>query len=85
MAAFHRAPGQWITASQVADYAYCAESWRLAHGLGRKSRHEPLMQQGTAAHDAWQDTEHACARLTRLGFALMLIALAGLLLWWLGG
>jgi hypothetical protein len=85
MTASPRTPGEWITASQVADYAYCAESWRLAHGLGRESRHEPLMQQGIAAHDAWQGTERASARVTRLGLALMLIALAGLLLRWLGG
>jgi hypothetical protein len=85
MAAFPRAPGKWIAASQVADYAYCAESWRLAHGLGRESRHEPLMQQGIAAHDAWPSTARASARVTRLGLALMLIALAGFLLRWLGG
>jgi hypothetical protein len=85
MAAFPRAPGEWISASQVAAYAYCAESWRLAHGLGRESRHAPLMQQGIASHDAWQGTERASARLTRLGLALMLIALTGLLLRWLGG
>jgi hypothetical protein len=80
-----RAPGEWITASQVADYAYCAESWRLAHGLGRESRHAPLMQQGIAEHDTWQGTERASARVIRLGLALMLIALAGFLLRWLGG
>ena len=85
MTASPHTPGEWITASQVAAYAYCAESWRLAQGLGRESRHAPLMQQGIAAHEAWQGTERASARLTWLGLALMLVALAGFLLRWLGG
>ena len=85
MTASPRAPGGWITASQVAAYAYCAESWRLEHGLGRESRHAPLMQQGIAAHDAWQGTERASARVTWVGLTLMLIASAGFLLRWLGG
>jgi hypothetical protein len=43
------------------------------------------MQQGIAAHDAWQGTERASARVTWVGLTLMLIALAGFLLRWLGG
>ena len=79
-------PDEWITASQIAAYAYCAESWRLAHGLGLQSRHAPRMEQGIAEHAAWQDAARASSRGARLGIVLMAIALMALLLWlWLGG
>jgi hypothetical protein len=79
-------PDDWITASQIASYAYCAESWRLAHGLGLQSRHAVRMEQGIAEHAAWQETAHTASRGSRRGIVLMVIALLGLLLrLWLGG
>jgi hypothetical protein len=77
--------GAWVSATQVAAYAYCAESWRLAHGLGLPSRHTRQRQQGIAAHADWQDMERTSSRVRRLGMALMLLALAGLRLHgWVG-
>ena len=79
-------PGEWITASEIAAYAYCAESWRLAHGLSLQSRHVVRMEQGIAEHAAWQDAARATSRGARRGVVLMVIALlALLLLLWLGG
>ena len=79
-------PGTWITASEIAAYAYCAESWRLAHGLGLQSRHAPRMGQGIAEHAAWQEVARTSSRSARLGIVLMVAGLLGLLLWlWLGG
>jgi hypothetical protein len=79
-------PDEWITASEIAAYAYCAESWRLAHGLGLQSGHAARMEQGIAEHAAWQDTARVSSRGARLGITLMVIALlALLLLLWLGG
>ena len=79
-------PGEWISASQIAAYAYCAESWRLAHGLGLQSRHAPRMEQGIAEHAAWQEVARTSSRSARLGIVLMVAGLLGLLLWlWLGG
>ena len=79
-------PDEWITASEIAAYAYYAESWRLAHGLGLQSRHAPRMEQGIAEHATWQDTARASSRGVRQGIVLMVIALSALLLWfWLGG
>ena len=78
--------GEWITASEIAAYAYCAESWRLAHGLGLQNRHVTRMEQGIAEHAAWQNTARVSSRSVRLGIVLMAIALVGLLLLlWLGG
>jgi len=79
-------PDEWITASEIAAYAYCAESWRLAHGLGLQSRHAPRMEQGLAEHAAWQEVARTSSRSARRGIMLMLVGLLGLLLWlWLGG
>jgi len=79
-------PDEWITASEIAAYAYCAESWRLAHGLGLQSRHAPRMEQGIAEHIAWQGVAHTSSRSARQGIVLMLAAILGLLLLlWLGG
>jgi hypothetical protein len=76
----------WVTASQIAAYAYCAESWRLTHGLGLQSRHAARMEQGIVEHTAWQETVRTSSRGSRQGIVLMAIALLGLLLWlWLGG
>ena len=75
-----------VSASQIAAYTYCPESWRLAHGLGLQSRHAPRMAQGIAAHAAWQGVARTSTRFMRFGIVLMLNALPGLLLWlWLGG
>jgi hypothetical protein len=73
----------WVSASQVAAYAYCAESWRLEHGLGLPSHHTRQREQGIAEHTAWQGVERMSTRCMWLGVMLMLLALAGLLwLWW---
>ena len=55
-------PGEWISASQIAAYAYCAESWRLAHGLGLQSRHALRLEQGIAEHTAWQGVTRTSPR-----------------------
>ena len=79
-------PDEWITASEIAAYAYCAESWRLAYGFGLQSRHEPRMEQGIAEHAAWQEAARTSSRSARRGIVLMWAAMLGLLLWfWLGG
>jgi hypothetical protein len=70
----------WVSASEIADYAYCPESWRLAHGLGLESGEAARLQQGIQAHAAWQGAARTSSRLLWLGAALMLLALAGLLL-----
>jgi hypothetical protein len=70
----------WVSASEIADYAYCAESWRLAHGLGLENCETARLQQGITAHAAWQGAARSSSRLLWLGAALMLLALAGLLL-----
>ena len=74
----------WVSASEIAAYAYCPESWRLAHGLGLESRHAPRLKQGIKAHEAWQDVARTSSLPLWLGAALMLLALAGLLLLRLG-
>jgi hypothetical protein len=70
----------WVSASEIATYAYCPESWRLAHGLGLESRHAALRQQGIEERAAWQGVARTSSLLLWLGVALMLLALAGFLL-----
>ena len=69
----------WVSASEIAAYAYCPESWRLEHGRGLESRHAARRQQGIEEHAAWQSVARTSSRLLWLGVVLMLAALGGLL------
>ena len=70
----------WVSASEIAAYAYCPDAWRLAHGLGLESRQASRLKQGIKAHEVWQDAARPSSLLLWLSVALMLLALAGFLL-----
>lgn len=61
-----RAKRYFVSASEVAAYIYCAESWRLRHGLGLGGHGQGRLRQGEVEHAHWQDIERSTRRRRRL-------------------
>lgn len=70
----------WVTASEVATYAYCQESWRLTHGLKIPPGNIQALKHGTAKHAAWQKVERFTSWLIRAALVLVGVTIALLLL-----
>ena len=69
---------KWISASEVASFAYCPEAWRLEHGLELRAGNEPLREKGAIEHREWQQVERRSSSLVRV--AMWLFA-AAVILW----
>ncbi len=72
----------WISATEVASFVYCAEAWRLEHGLGLGANNERARARGERTHERWQRTEKRSAWLIRAAAICLAVAL---LLWILQG
>ncbi len=70
-----------ITASEVASFAYCPESWRLEHGLGLPAENQAARDAGTRHHARKAIAERLAESAIRLGQGAVLAALLLLLLW----
>jgi hypothetical protein len=69
----------WVTASEIATYMYCQESWRLTHGLKIPPGNIPALKHGTAKHAAWQKVERFTSGMIRAAWVLARVTLALLL------
>lgn len=65
--------GTWVSASEVACYAYCPEQWRLEHGLKLDASNAVERQAGTRHHARKAGQERLAGSL--LGIAKLLAAL----------
>lgn len=66
----------YISASELGDYTYCALSWRLgSEGYSREASREAL-EKGIRHHEAHGRTVHKAARRTRLGRMIFIIGIA---------
>ncbi len=70
----------WVTASEIATYTYCQESWRLTHGLKIPPGNMRALKHGTAEHAAWQKVERFTSGMIRAAWVLASVTLALLLL-----
>ncbi len=70
---------QWISASEVASFAYCPEAWRLEHGLELTPGNQPARDKGVSEHHKWQEVEQQSSFLVRIAIWL----LVGAVLLWL--
>lgn len=70
-----------VTASDIAEYAYCPESFRLQE-LGHESANQPARDRGTRHHALKAFAERVAAALIALGRILILAALLALAVWW---
>jgi hypothetical protein len=68
-----------VTASEIADFVYCGESWRL-DALGHKSANRPVQQAGTTHHARKASAERVAGGSIVLGRVLIAAALLALLL-----
>ncbi len=57
---------KWISASEVASFAYCPDAWRLEHGLELKTGNEPARDKGVAEHQEWREVEQRSGSLVRI-------------------
>lgn len=73
-----KSPDDLITASEVAAFAYCAEQWRLEHGLALPAGNDAARQAGKR-HHGWKATaERRAGRW--IAIARYLVIVAGLVL-----
>jgi hypothetical protein len=63
----------WVTATEIAGYAYCPEAWRLTYGLGRKGGKLAEKAKGTRSHTRWERAEKTSSKLLRFGLLLLLL------------
>ena len=64
----------WVTATEIATYAYCAEAWRLSHGLKKSPHNQRQLKRGRTQHENWQAVERSTSRL--IWYALLFAAFA---------
>lgn len=69
-----------IRASEVGQYAYCAQAWWLGRVEGRPSAHQDALRDGARTHRAHGRRVRATARMMRIGYALLALALLTALL-----
>jgi hypothetical protein len=73
----------YVTASEIASYAYCPEQWRLEYGLGISPENRPAMDAGAQHHQQKAAAERVAGGSITLGrFLAVLAAMVLLLLWW---
>jgi hypothetical protein len=77
-------PDSLISATEIASWIYCPESWRLEHGLGLKSSNQRDRAAGTSHHARKAVAERVAGSSIALGRLLAFLAAVVLLLviWW---
>ena len=67
-----------VTATEIANWVYCPESFRLA-ALGHRSANQAVRDHGTAHHRWKAIAERIAATIIALGRILIILALLALL------
>ena len=67
-----------VTASEIADFVYCGESWRLAQN-GHHTANRAVQDTGTAHHAEIAVAERVAGGFITLGHVLIVLALFSLL------
>jgi hypothetical protein len=77
-------PDGLISATEIASWVYCAEQWRLEHGLGLESGNQREKAAGTSHHARKAFAERIAGGAILLGRLLAFLAAVALLLllWW---
>ena len=75
-----RLPTNTVTASEIADFVYCAESWRLAQ-TGHDSANQGVQNAGTAHHAKKATAERVAGGSIAMGRILIVLALIALAAW----
>ena len=73
-------PPETVTASEIADFVFCNEAWRLA-ALGHRSANRAVQQAGTAHHRKKATAERIAGSSVAMGRILILAGLLALAAW----
>lgn len=77
----HRDKKEWlVSATEIASYVYCQESWRLTHVLKQPSGNAARMMQGETQHDEWQQVERSTSVGRVVAIVLIVIAVLALMM-----
>lgn len=71
-----------VTASEIGDYVFCAEAWRLRQ-VGTPSANRAEQEAGTGHHAAKATAERVAGGSIAAGRLLICLALLALAAWWL--
>lgn len=74
------ARGAWVSASEVASFAYCPEQWRLEHGLKLDASNEAERRAGTRHHARKAGRERLAGGMFALAQILAVALILGLIL-----
>jgi hypothetical protein len=77
----HERPPETVTASEIANWVFCAEAWRL-DALGLPSGNQPELAAGTRHHAHKATAERVAGGSIALGRILIIVALLALALLW---
>ncbi|MFO0847131.1 MAG: hypothetical protein U0871_01040 [Gemmataceae bacterium] len=69
-----------MSASEIASWAWCPESWRL-EALGERPQNPAALARGRAFHERTAGTVVWTRRVTAIGMALFVVALLLTALW----
>jgi hypothetical protein len=76
MQRFRRRRDDFITAQEIACFAYCPESWRLQYGLDRLPANKAALDAGTRYHERKAVAERIAGGSIGLGRVLVAVGLA---------
>jgi hypothetical protein len=71
-------PPEPVTASEIADFVFCPEAWRLAQ-TGHQAANQAVQRAGTEHHTEKATAERFAGGSIALGRVLIVIALPALL------
>ena len=74
----------FVSASEIAQYAFCARAWWLARVAGYRSTNIAAMKQGTMRHRAHGRRVAETYLLRRVGLSLLAMGILALVAWLLG-
>jgi hypothetical protein len=72
-----------VTASEIAEFVYFPEAWRLASGLGLKPGNRAALNVGTRHHKQKAVVERVAGGFIGIGRLLSVLAVLVLLLLWM--
>jgi hypothetical protein len=75
-------PPETVTATEIASFVYCAEQWRLEHGLGLRASNQPQRYSGTRHHAHKAIAERVAGGSIAFGRIMIIAALLALALLW---
>jgi hypothetical protein len=71
-----------VSATEIASFVYCAEAWRLEHGLGLEPGNRQARDAGDRHHVGKAAAERVAGGAIGIGRVLALLAILALVLLW---